>query len=550
MPKLPRILSHVSPLISLPARVQNYLDAQSGKLDAPYLLPLSCSLIYGDTLPNILKAAIWIKRGAGVKLILPEDLPVACSKDSDTTIQVQDSLLTDPLLNKGEVGIYEALCLKATQGAELDFSLLRPKGSPCRGGIKASGRESFEVLSSALDSYRYEPSMRSLLYLIGLINQIMIQGGFKKGIITTSYPASGKLLDDYLSVDLGQIPGSLKREVRFSEGIKGLEEFSQLSDRQKFSIAEARNFSSLMLAKEKSDSKGRKLFTNVCEGIYLKPDDSCLIIRIPLGRLTIDQIVPAYKQAYKFGKALWHYWHKNNDGKLAYSFNDADTDKQIAIDPFGLANLLAYYGVRYNEFISALKEVREAYNKSGRVYTSKKFPLARQIAAELWKAHLAVAKLNKGFFERVFTVEPSQSHAFRELDHKGFTFARGIWAVWNEAVERDSNHEGSKVYHYPTFETIRDHDAIAIQEGISREWFLMMEATGLSHAVSHDTYYEFSVDALTDWLLYSSLPSLYYDFHREVNQIVAKTVEEVSFEGIDLSPACDPTAGFCEICGA
>lgn len=549
MPRLPKILANVSPLISLPARVQNYLDAQSGKLDAPYLLPLSCSLIYGDTLPNILKAAIWIKRGAGVKIILPEALPAACSENSFPVVQVQDSLLTEVAL-AGDMGIYEALCLKATQGNELDFSLLRPKGSPCRGGIKASGRESFEMLASAIDAYRYEPNMHSLLYLIGLINQVMIQGGFKKGIITTSYPASGALLDDYLSVDLGQIPGSLKREVRFSEGLQGLEEFAQLSDKQKFAIAEARNFSSLMLAKERTDSQGRKLFTNVCEGIYLKPDDSCLIVRVPLGRLTIEQIVPAYKQAYRFGKALWSYWHKHNDGKLAYSFNDAKTDRQIAIDPFGLANLLAYYKVNYKDFISALSGVRKAYKMFGRIKNSKKLTIAGQLAVELWKAHLAVAELNAGFFERVFTVEPSQSHAFREVDHNGFTFARGIWAVWNESVERDSNHEGSKVYHYPTFETVRDHDAVEIQEGISREWFLMMDSTGLAHAVSHDTYYEFSTDALTNWLLYSPLPSLYYDFHREVNQVVAKTVNEISFDGIDLTPACDPTAGFCEICGA
>lgn len=549
MPKLPKILAQPSKLISLPARVDNYLKAQSGQLDAPYLLPLSCSLTVADTIENLLKAMIWIKRGAGVKLILMEDMPKANPTDSSKLIRVQDSLLTDKSC-EGDMGIYEALCTRAILGDGLDFSLLRPKGSPCRGGLQASGRESFEALANALDAYRYEPSMFSLLYLIGSINQIMLQGGFKKGIITTSYPASGKLLDEYLAVDLGQIPGSLKREVRFKEGDAGLEELANLTDSQKFAIAEARNFSSLMLAKEKTDSEGRTLYSNVCEGIYLKPNDSCLIIRVPLGRLTIEQIVPAYKEAFKFGKALWTYWHKHNDGKLEYSFNDASIDRQIAIDPFGLANLLAHYKITYRDFISALKSVREHYSRTGRVPQTDGFTETR-LAIELWKAHLAVAKLNNGFFERVFTVEPSQSHAFRETDLKGYTFARGIWAVWNDVVQRDSNHDGQTVHYYPSFETIKTQpDYVRIQEEISHEWFLMMDSTGLAHAISHDTYYEFTVDALVNWLMYSPLPSLYYDFHREANQVVTKTVTQVDLSGIDLTPACDPTAGFCQVCGA
>jgi hypothetical protein len=545
--KLPKSLTNPSPLISFPARVQNYIDAQSGLKDAPYLLPVSCALTIGDTAEGLFKAMVWIKRGAGVKMIF-NDLPKFTSEDSGQTIVAQDSLITDDK-EAGDAGILECLIAKAEYGHDIDFSNLREKGAPCTGGIFASGRESFESLANALDAYRYDPTMGNLLYLVGLMNSVMIRGGYNKGIIITSFKVTHPRFNEFLSVDLGQIPGSLKREGRL--GVDYLADYASLTDEQKLAIVEARKFSSLLLSKEKLDKEGRTIYTNVCEGIYLKPNDSCLIVRVPLGRLEIKDIRKAYKEAYKAGKDLWEYWHKN--APTEYPFADADTDRQIAIDPFGFANMLARLQITYDEFIEAYWQVVDN--------NVKKLTVAHKLVKQLIMAHEDVALLNRRagngspFFERVFTVEPSQAHAFREKDLDGYTFARGIWAVWDQYVQRDSNHGGSQVYEYPTFETIKTQpDYVNTQERISEVWWDMMNRTGLAHAISHDTYYEPNLNDLTKWVVWG-LPSLYYNFYSEAKQVVSKTVEEISFEGFDLSmasdtPTCDPTAGFCQVCGS
>lgn len=559
--KLNRYLANPSSLISLPARVQNYLDSRSGKLDAPYLSPMSCSLLVAENATDVFKTAVWIKRGAGVKMILKNNLPVFNPNDNGQIIRVQDSILTEEGL-EGDLGIIDALIAKADHGFDLDFSLLRPRGSLRRGGKFSSGPESFEALANTVDVYRYDPSFFNFLVMVGMINHVMIQGGDKKGIIIVSYPYTGDRIDEFLSVDLLKIPGSVKREVRFLEdNLEALHSFTSSPGDRIERLVSARNHTSLLLSREKTGKQGERIYTNVCEGIYLANNSTCLIVRIPLGRLEIEQIEDSYLEAYKFARNLWEFFHKEYDGSDSspFAFNSAESDRQIAIDPFGLANLLARYRIPYAEFVRDLKDLAyyvESENWKRLTRKHRHDTDSRKLAKSLVRAHFKVAERNNGFFDRVFTVEPSQAHAYRETDPNGFTFARGIWPVWDSQIERISDHQGRDIYKLPSFETVKSNpNLIYLHWELNKAWYRMMAITGIAHAISVDTYEPLNAGFIQSWLYTGDTPSLYYQFHEEIQQVVTKTVPKLDLSGLNLQPepesaTCDPTAGFCQVCGA
>ncbi|MEM0337981.1 MAG: hypothetical protein QW683_08710 [Candidatus Caldarchaeum sp.] len=512
------------------------------------------------TATDVFKSAVWIKRGAGVKMILDASLPTFNPNDSGHTIRVQDSILTEDGL-EGDLGIIDALIAKAEHGHDLDFSLLRPRGSLRRGGKFSSGPESFEALANTVDAYRYEPSLHNLLTMVGTINHVMIQGGDKKGIIIVSYPVVGDRLDEFLSVDLLQIPGSVKREVRFPEdNLEALHAYVSLSPETQEKVLSARNHTSLLMSRERVGKNGESLYTNVCEGIYLADNSTCLIVRVPLGRLRIEEIPDAYLAAYKFGRKLWEFWHSEYDGSDSspFAFNPAESDRQIAIDPFGLANLLAHYRITYGEFLKAFRKVRYANPSNWKTLArrNRRDTDAIRLVKSLIRAHYQVAEYNKGFFDRVFTVEPSQAHAYRERDFEGNTFARGIWAAWDSTIERISDHQGREIHQLPGFETIRTNPKLIDSHWELNElWYVLMRGTGLAHAVSVDTYLPITPEFLKDWIYTGATPSLYYQFHEEVSQVVRKTVPKLDLDGLDLGiqdsgTVCDPTVGFCQVCGA
>lgn len=528
-----------NPLISLPERVENYLDVLEGKLDAPYLDPVSCYLLKPASLEELIDCMSAIKRGAGVKVILDGAFPVQGGYAKYPSLQVQDSMEDVD----GLPGIISGLKAVARGEVErLDFSLLRPAGSPTRGGLTASGPESFAKIEEAILAYRRKPNMGNLLLLAGELNAQVRQGGMKKGIIIISMPtyAKGKELHEFLDFDLGKVKGSVKREVRFPKG----QLWQELPAPTRRRIQEQRQFTSLLLAKEGLNPRtGAVLYTNVCEGLYLEPKQTCLIVRVPLGRLDLGQLTEAYLKAYEFATNLHRYWHATRGERPHYA--RFDNDMQVAVDTFGLANLLHRERVLYPDFVDSLRDYAEGVEVQEETD-------AYAIVKALVEAHMAVASANVGQYDRVLCIEPAQAHAFREKDEDGFTFARGIWAPWATVVERVSDTEGVSYHEFPGPDITDLPPELTWQ--LNELWFrVMLGPTGVAHAISADTYHVMDSKDLEDWLENSPLPSLYYAFHEEYQQRTTKTVVEVTEEDEDLgalTAACDITDGMCTECGS
>src|SRR4028118_2365093 len=195
-------------LVTAPERLQTYKDNPGGKR-----LPFSCTLAVLKAGTNIGEIIKWVtlslKAGAGAKLIIDESfrLPEACP-DLELVLNL-DPNHPDWKLAESEAG---GVVSTVNSGADLvpedsidsisdtwqklydsqggkvivNLSKLRCRDSVNSDGLLASGPLTFAQVYSAIAWFRKKPTIHSLLRLFGTLNEVILRGGYKKGIITSS----------------------------------------------------------------------------------------------------------------------------------------------------------------------------------------------------------------------------------------------------------------------------------------------------------------------------------------------------------------------------
>jgi hypothetical protein len=506
-------------IITTPERVQSYLSDKGGDR-----LPFSCTLatLQADTdLSELLTFAVKsLKAGAGVKIVITDTFQLGTPRpDFKLFLDIKDNSDSaffdevryperlnahyhpDTLLVKVEDSIESILegVTKVLANSELnqevavDLSQLRPRDTVNSKGLVASGAVIFAQLFDALEFHIQRQTVHSLLKLFGTVNSVILRGGYKKGIITSACSDQSPLLTDYLNVPLVSLPGSHK---------KGLVLTRKPDPELEAVILDKVNTESMFLQKHQP-GKG---YANVCQGIFLKDRGTCLIYRINLGKVTdVSTLAALFAEATR--KAIYTHWEwRQLHPERAKMWASLEQDNQIAVDVMGLANLLANLGISYDTFISALwgetkldlvRELKWAYSQS-------------VLAADQYCEELGLP-----LFGKLHTVEPAQSHSYRETDISGYTVARGIFAPFSRFVNRMSQaaNETVKTYDYGSCETrLTPQQHLELCQG----WYNLMANYGRPHAISYDTYADFTHDSFDQWY-YSSLPTLYYNLSKDYN---------------------------------
>jgi hypothetical protein len=393
--------------------------------------------------------------------------PVSC-----TVFVVEDTMDEDP---DGLEGSWQfaSKALRYGAGVAIHLSKLRGRGTKNSHGMVASGPCGFMEIYSKF-------------------NEILRRGGtYRNGAIVAHLDADHSDILEFVGYDRTRIPW-IKRCVNVDPEI--INEPDKLK-----AIMDAARKGDVWIVKKQYDANGERIYSNVCQEILLKSRDTCLLSHINLGITTIDEIPQAFKDGMEFLCEL--YTNTGVDESGIYSRKD----NQVGLGVLGLANLLAIEGVKYEEFVVALRNknlgVGSVDSKAG------------EIASALYTGFMEAAKVAATYkMSRAFTVAPTASCAYRYVDREGFTTAPEIAPPISRDVDRDSATLGVQSYKFnPKCETSEEVGWDTFFE-LNCEWQRLMDSTGMAHAISMNWWSDMtSMDRqfMSRWLN-SPLKSLYY----------------------------------------
>lgn len=501
-----------------PDRVKTYLEngIATGRL------PFSCTLfVLNEAIDDCLRfTARSLKCGAGVKVIIDKNfrLPGKALGDLEVyldeshpdwymceayereyvtskqtqyahVIQVEDSM-------EGEGGIIASWseCWHAMRegfGVSIDLSKLRKRDSENSNGLVASGPIYFARLYLAIAQYAKDPTMLSLLQLLGTLNEVILRGGYKRGIVTSAIHSSSPYATDYLNAPLYNLKGSHKKGIIVTDDLS--EDLVNL-------IIEKVNTESVFLQK----CFGDELYANVCQGIILGHLGTCLIWRVNLGMcLDHADIISSFREATRLAIECTVEWRKHSVQQI---WAQVENDRQVAVDVMGFANMLRMWDIKYDDFIyQRSKAAILLYNTLKQAYKES------TIVADETCDRLGVPR-----FDRLHCVEPAQAHAYRELDAGFYTVCRGIWPPFDRNVTRQAERNSVTVDHGPV-EIARD----IMPQGHFDLCALWQTLFDRPHAISYDTWQNFTVEHYNEWLR-SPLETVYYNFADSYNQDFAR----------------------------
>lgn len=514
----------VDDLITYPGRVRTYLDNPEQNT-----LPHSCSLWeynitsdwtgLGDLLE---KAALSLKGGAGVKVILDlfRKLP-SCGASPLSwgySYRVQDSMIYDPSL-PGEIGIIDSWkqLLKnnfAGLSSRFDLSLLRPAGTVSKGtGLQASGAAYFERIYDAINKHQANPTILTLMQLLGVLNDTMRRGGFKRGIITSSMDITNPEILNYINAPVVEIEGSHKKGYTFSAEL-----FTRDYQHLVKPIIDSTNNESAFWGKRLES----ELHYNVCMGLLIKDGGTCLIGRINLGKNVPNKdLIKAFEDLTIQLIDLHYQWRKDNPKKAEMYLNAAN-DNQIGLDVMGLANLLSLRDITYQEFADALELYLDTYYKDEdpKIDTPALDLVDALVECYTSSTEIAVNYCReKGYSQMraLHTVEPAQSHSFETTDAEGFTTCRGIWAPFGRVVRRVSDTNENITVNHGGVE-ISSEVGAKLNQRVSELYFRLMETFGKPHAMSYDLWEYATEDTLRHFVFDSPLLTKYYTMTTEATE--------------------------------
>ena len=253
-----------------------------------------------------------------------------------------------------------------------------------------------------------------------------------------------------------------------------------------------------------------------CVGLEIGHRGTCLIWRVNLGLCrTAQEIVQGFIEATHELVKLHLTWRDSKSNPGIYA--NLEDDCQVGLDVMGLANYLSIQGITYLEFVEGLELYPKNYDwhRESKVYNlldaiAKGYESAIETADKMM--------LDRGYppLERMFTVEPAQSHSYETLDSAGYTTCRGIFAPFGRLTNRTSDSEINRVYNHGKVETASEIGA-DLQIRLCNGWQVLMNSTGRAHAISQDTYAPMTVASFMDWVD-SPSRTLYYAEHNNYNQ--------------------------------
>jgi hypothetical protein len=574
-----------------PGRIRNYLaEQEAGKSN---LLPFSCKLrVYKNSLIETLIASSKdLRWGAGVKLILdqykaespvpnkvnwffylPESHPdynklteyqktfVVNSRESEALsyylIVVKDSM-EDARTSQG-VSIeqsWELFYEYILDGNDvelpivIDLSALRPCGTTNSQGLTATGAigdgseesniASFFAIYDYIARYAAAPSIGALLQLFGVLNNTIRRGGlYKNGIITSSMWYESSEIHNYLDFPLIEIPGSHKKGISFDNGV--LAEKELVTKILKKTMEE-----SLFHEKREKDSN---IYKNVCIALDIADNGTCLLWRVNLGQcLTPQDIIAAYVESTLHLCEIHTTWRLLNPEK-ALNSAPLEDDRQIAIDVMGLANCLRIWGINYEQFNIALKDFLG--QSDGETVSVRALELVYALADGMETATEAadqyMIKRGLPLLERIFCVEPAQSHSYETVDAEGFTTCRAIFPPVGKRVTRVSDTQKNKTYRHGNVETTKEVSGETYQ--LTCELFQkLMNRTGRAHGISYDLRVPATEEWFEDFVLDSSLKGKYYTEVQSADQsYLEKKAGSASMEEQEACSLANP--GSCTLC--
>ena len=561
---------------SLPGRGRSYLANQEEGHDD--LLPYSCKLrVYDNNLPyELQRTSKDLRWGAGVKLVLDDyQSPAPCGgniewkfmldpdhPDYGKITEHQKTFLYDPsefpidkwvttfsvgdymegesiypdeggsthsIENSWEV-LWNVLYCREVDLVVINLNNLRPYGQqngrgltstgPVGDGTEGSNLSSFLAIYEYIAIYAQNPTITNFIKLFGVLNNTIRRGGiYKNGIVCSSMWWEHPCIKEYLSSPLADIAGSHKKAIGLNPSVLADQELTDL-------ILEKTMNESLFLEKREL---GDSFFPNVCVGLGVPHDGTCLIWRVNFGMCEgPEDIIEAYKQTAHNLTNLHISWRKNHPEKAKYSA-PLEEDRQIGLDVMGLANYLALHNISYEDFVKAVYHV--LYNtvvvdNDDAVALVKAIIKGQEEAIKICDQITDNAGLPPLY--RIFCVEPAQSHSYETFDLSGKTTCRGIWPPVGRKVTFESATRQNRTVLHGKVETVGSV-SLEFWEHIHMAYQLLLNDSGRAHFISYDLRQEPTQSWFENFLLYSPLKNKYYTEIKSTDQShLDKVIKEVN----------------------
>ena len=422
--------------------------------------------------------------------------------------------------------------LRNAAGAAVNLSKLRPKGEENGKGLVASGPVSFAGIYSKL-------------------NEVLRRGGkFKNGAVTLHLDCDHPDAIDFIQAPRAELPW-VKRSLTVDEQF-----VEKASPALMAAVLRGLETGDLWLTKKRVDSKGERIWPNVCEEIWLKHRGTCLLQHVNLGACTMENLQGAFVEGMM---QLCELHGRTGVGDTG-EYLPPSIDKQIGLGVLGLANFLAIHGISYKDFGDAIEAYLDENAHPWSYWQDK--PVGKAV----WEIDQGIQKAGEiareHEMERAFCIAPTASCSYRYLDTKGFTTTPEIAPPIARTVDRDSGTFGVESFDYGEVETAAEVGWEAFFK-VANGLVQLYQRTGLFHGYSFNSWSDivnYDEVFLKDWLD-SPQTSLYYslqvlpDTQRKDDAYAALDDDFKSMFGLDeeseadgSSASCNLEAGFCAAC--
>lgn len=451
-------------------------------------------------------------------------LPASC-----TIFLVEDSM-------EGENGIeaswrFVSHGLRNGAGVAVHLSKLRGKGEENGKGLVASGPVSFGKIYSTL-------------------NEILRRGGvYKNGAVVLHLDYDHPDIFEFIQASRTELPW-VKRCVNVDENF-----LDNIPEETLEALIRGIANGDIWLIKKRYNTKGERIYGNVCLEVFLPSRGTCLLQHVNLGACEVEDIEGAFVE----GMAQLCELHSKTGVGDTGEYLPPSIDKQVGLGILGLANFLSIHGVSYKDFGDALEAFLMddphpwCHHWAGTVAGKAVYALSKGIDS-------AAAIAREHGMERAFCIAPTASCSYRYLDSTGFTTTPEIAPPIGRIVDRDSGTFGVEQFDYGNVEIAAEvgwETFFKVANGI----VALYQRTGLFHGYSMNTWGDlvsYDRDFLKTWLE-SPQTSIYYslqvlpDMQRKDDAYAAldddfKAMFGFSDEAQGDAVSCDMSAGFCSSC--
>ena len=407
---------------------------------------------------------------------------------------------------EGENGIeaswrYVSHGLRFGAGVAVHLSKLRPKGAENGKGLTASGPVSFGKIYSSL-------------------NETLRRGGvYKNGAVVLHLDLNHPDILEFINAPRHELSW-VKRCV----DIQG-SWWQDCDNKVKDALLYGIKSGDIWLNKVKYDTKGERIYGNVCLEVYLPSRGTCLLQHVNLSACELGSIESAFDQ----GMHQLCELHGRTGVGATGEYLPSDSDRQVGLGVLGLANLLRRYSVTYEEFGAALHLVN-----SGESHPQTR---AGQLAMDLQKGITRAAEIaRENNMVRAFAIAPTASCSYRSKDLDGYTATPEIAPPISRKVDRDSGTFGVQSYDYGDVEIASEVGWYGYKK-VADELMIMLNNTGLLHGYSFNSWSDvvtYDREFVEEWLV-SPQTSLYYSL-----QVMSDTQDKTdAYAALDQSEVDD-----------